>query len=402
MKPFTLRNDTVLYFFLGALFTLCPIIEYVFFGFVKGPNKDFTFPLITLLNGFTLFLCLFFKLSLSLFFIMAYIAWVAFVFIGSFTDALTISVVTILNAILLFSAAGFKDKKQLYPFLWGLVAMFFCISVLLQLHKIYQSGLSFEQVRSGLNIYGSGFFVNVALIAASIMSVDKYTQAKYQYLILSMCLIHSLLFLNRSGVIFIGLAFLVLIVVINENSIRKRLKGLLIVSVVGVFLGLATEVFSALGSRFGFAEFDSVNGYLQYMIQLQFQEGQRLHEWSVALKLLSEHPVLGLGYGKYIQFGNYSNAHNLILNTLCEAGIILGGIILISLLAIPIILGFNNPRFVVIFLTFILYSNVSGVALSQTHLLQTNVIVYLLFILLVRVTRENSIRRYLDSRVTFR
>jgi len=115
------------------------------------------------------------------------------------------------------------------------------------------------------------------------------------------------------------------------------------------------------------------------------QSENRVPLWKAAIKMFKDYPVMGVGLGNYRYFYThysgikrpYSDAHNFILNSLAELGIV----ITIMILACFIIIAFKIYRksvkekdienkkvligFLIGLIAFFIYGNVTGVALQN-------------------------------------
>ena len=147
--------------------------------------------------------------------------------------------------------------------------------------------------------------------------------------------------------------------------------------------------------RFGIVENIQAAEVVVGLVELQLQEGQRIYEWQNSIEIIGMHPVVGTGIGYYLAFGDFSNAHNFVFNTLAESGLILGVIYLVFFNVLPLVAYAKNSLFVVLFGFYIFFANLSGVAIIQTHSLITYIHLILLILLVRNTFYENTFRRFM-------
>jgi O-antigen ligase len=377
--------------FFGASIALAPGLEFFLFGFFDDTYRQVTLPIVHGILG-TIALIFAFarpisidRLSTIVFCVVIVNLLVTALVWTEISFSLQLVHIPLFSILLLI-----KSKPSQQSFLLAFIIAFFIVSLLLQMNKIFSSGKTIFEVRAGLNIYGSGYFVGLAMLVASIIQKNEKTVTGAVLILSTLCVFHSALFISRSGLVLSLLFWVYCLINHQSRSATSKAFGIIfLLAPIGLTLFLVNEF---LLIRFEVENFVSIAQYLQDIVELQLQQGQRLAEWVISLRIIQDSPLFGTGIGYYIAVGDYSNAHNFTLNTLAESGLLLGSAYLLVFNLLPIIRHWRNMAFCTIFFIYIIFINISGIALIQTHQMVTFIHFLLLLLLLGHSKDENIIR----------
>lgn len=384
------RIDYLMLFF-GASIALAPGLEFFLFGFFDDTHRQATVPIVHGILGTIALITAFARpisgdrLSIIVFCVVIVNLLVTALVWTEISFSLQLVHIPLFSLLLLINS-----KRSQQSFLLAFIVAFFMASFLLQVNKIFSSGKTLFEVRAGLNIYGSGFFVGLAMLVASIIQKNEKTVTGAVLILSTLCVFHSALFISRSGLVLSLLFWVYCLINYQSSSVTSKAFGIMFLLVpIGLISFLVSEFVLI---RFEVENFISIAQYLQDTVELQLQQGQRLAEWIISLRVIQDGPLFGTGIGYYVAVGGYSNAHNFALNTLAESGLLLGSAYLFVFNLLPIIRHWGNVAFCTIFSFYIVFINMSGIALIQTHQMVTFIHFFLLLLLLGHSKNENIVR----------
>lgn len=378
-----------IYILLGVSFSIGPILDYALLGWIDLGYKYVTVPIVQLFINLIFLMILRNSIIINNIILGIIISILIFMISSAYKSPDAQAIVMIINTILIINIFSMRNMNDLLEFFKGLLVSFFLISFVAQSYKIYNSGLSALEVRSGLSIYGSSYFVCIALLSLSIMeiSISKIKDLyKFKTTIALFCLLHSLLFISRSG-LFVSLMLLFFYIYVGTKYKKEKyIMYVFIPFVIGIVYYFSPLFLSRLSEDNNFSIINIVTDF----IIIQSSEGQRLFEWMLAAEIIANNFLFGVGIGNYIHYGSYSNAHNFFLNSLAEFGLIFGGVFLLLFNVYPLIKNIKSKGFIYIFLITILFINTSGVSVFQYNYFSTNII-FILFLILLWKTNEKNI-----------
>lgn len=226
-----------------------------------------------------------------------------------------------------------------------------------------------------INYQGTGFLL---LIGFGFYMIESQKNRLLHVLLMLSIIMVFLLYIGSRQAIISGLVMILvwgLFLYRDEVSKRqnKTLKRLLVIAlIVGILYNVVGMLISEDGILFSLAE----KGYV---------EGAGRGMWLMAgVEQFLANPVWGVGYGRYMLWGQYgSYPHNLFIELLCETGLI--GFSIVMMLGIPAAVRSRkvSMEFLLLWLACFLRSMVSGD-------ISLNIIVFAILFALSSIKKKTS------------
>ena len=252
-----------------------------------------------------------------------------------------------LHILLAFSVLNKYKDRDVTGLLYRLLLTYISISVIVYLQRGLDYNWSFLRLRGGFNIWGGSPLLG-AIVLFRIVSIikgkfDAYKHLDWLFIVL------SLAYISRSGI------FISILYVIGSIKLRRAYMLLLPLFLWRIMSGgLLYELLQLILMRIGSDD----------------MLGERSLLWRQVLEILIDEP-LGVGYGGFQSYSDYSSAHNLTLNILLEFGLIFG-LAFIVYIFYSFVLVISNcfPKRKLLFLyilAFFIIGHTSGFKLVQTN-----------------------------------
>ena len=237
--------------------------------------------------------------------------------------------ITLLHLITILIVLNYiNNQEKVCEFIFYSVLTYFILSFLIYGYRIQKYNFDLIRTRAGVNIWGGNVLTAVALLSQYILLALNDKRHKY---IMLLALFNSLIFINRLSI------FLLLFLVIFWFSTWRKIIQIIVFSFVLGIAGLQAGLTSWLSDT---------NLYAAFLLRFSGDDplDTRWQLWGEGIHLIKTYPFFGTGLGGFVYFGHHTSAHNIVLNTLAESGIILG-IPILFLSFRPLILLLQKLRF---------------------------------------------------------
>lgn len=335
-----------------ALFCVC----FAMFFFVF---EDFAIRLIYVyaLFGGVLFLYIltnpqiYFPLIVVAFLLMAFVALFFFMMPYSTREYDMIAVIVTIIFCALLSVFCNPDEKELNAILALIVGVAFAVAVYVIVIAFYPSlyinhisrfihessretTITMLKKGYGVVIGGNAILVNHILVIALLITINKYLLFGYKkgrvkaiaFILLALC---AMIFENRKGELLVFvLVTLYAFYTSGRGGVHSRISRGFRFSLISIFVLFVAIVLTIQSGR--------AERYLVFIEKLFSNEKSdvssgRIELWKIAIDLFKKHPFFGVGWGSarnYIDAFNSTNhsyifnVHSLVLQLLCETGLI--------------------------------------------------------------------------------
>lgn len=207
------------------------------------------------------------------------------------------------------------------------------------------------------NSYTFGDYI-IMLGAATVLGLDIRTEGKFfRYKVILGVFVVGLIMEGRKGELLCGLMTIVLVYLIYIQP--RKLKNTKTLAIVAILMVIASIVGVLVLSKYGYL----VRFQIMFEKMLSSQSNSdadftsgRLELWNSAIKVFMDHPLLGVGWGR---FANYTtgvfqetyegqtirDVHNVLLQLLCETGMI-GTLLIISPIVRCFVVILKHARYI--------------------------------------------------------